>query len=116
MDNPSIWQIFKQGLKHFCDSKTNFGLLWMSILGFAGFIIILVLYGEVLLGELLMFLAGNGGFSAVRAVGVDGAPKIAAAWQNPNSLAANPPPAVSTPIATSTVSTGLAPMNFNRPQ
>lgn len=94
-DNPSVWQIFKKALSHFLDSKTNFGLFWLSMLGFIAFIIIAALWGDVFFEELLWFLGFNGGGAVTRAATVDGIPKIAASWQNPNSVGANPPPAVS---------------------
>ena len=107
-EDESLWHIFKQALKHFWDSKTNFWMWWASLLGFIAFLIIIIIYGDVLLEELLMFLGFNGGGAVVRAVGVDGLPKVAASWKNPDSLAANPPPAVSNPIPN-----GIVPAQVN---
>lgn len=113
MDNPSVWQIFKKALSHFLDSKTNFGLFWLSILGFIGFLIIAAVWGTIYFEQLLYFLGFNGGSAVTRASIVDGVPKIAASWQNPNSIAANPPPAVS-PIQPPTAMAGTsAALNFD---
>jgi len=117
MENPSLWRIFKLALSHFFDSKTYFWLFWSSLLVFIAFIIVMALWGDVLFKELLYFFGANTTGGVIRSGFVDGGPKIAAAIQNPNSMAANPPPGVSQPQVTQILPSAIdsTPTSFIRP-
>lgn len=94
----TLWQIFKKATKHFFNSKTNYYIFFCSMLGFVAFLVVLAVYGDVLFTEFMALLGFNTGGAVTRAGVVDGMPKIAASRQDPYSPAANPPPAVSTPV------------------
>lgn len=98
----SLWQIFKKATKHFFNSKTNYYIFFCSLLGFVAFLVVLIVYGDVLFTELMALLGFNTGGAVTRAGVVDGMPKITAARIDPYSTAANPPPAVSTHYPQST--------------
>jgi len=93
----TIWRIIKKGFSHLFDSTTNTLLLLLTLLATFVVFAAAALFGEVLFKELLLSLGLNGGVSGLRSLGVDGAPKVAAAMKDPDSAAANPPPAVSEP-------------------
>lgn len=86
-----------KAFEHLFDSKTYVLLILFTLLGLLAVILADAAFHRDLWGRFFDELLGNSVVGGGRAAVVDGAPKIAAAWQNPNSQAANPPPAVSTP-------------------
>lgn len=92
--------IIGKALAHLGDSKTFILLLIMAILALLA-CTIAEAFGHDVWGSLFNFFGLEVGVGGGRTAVVDGAPKIAAAWRDPNSSGANPPPAVSTPIITS---------------
>lgn len=103
----SIWRIFKKGLSHLLDSTTNTLLLLLTILAVIVVFAAAAFFRQYLFETLLLSLGINGGVSGLRSLGVDGAPKVAAAIQDPNSAAANPPPAVSEPKGVNAETTSI---------
>lgn len=85
-----------KALAHLGNSKTYVLLIIFMIIGLIA-VVIAALFGENLWGQWFdqAFVSTIG--AVLRAIGVDGIPKAAAAFRDPNSSAANPPPAV-TPV------------------
>lgn len=83
------------------DSKTYVLLLLLALLAFIT-CLVAAAFGQQLWDRFFDLLLGQSVAGAGRAAIVDGAPKIAASWQNPDSQGANPPSAMLNPNPAST--------------
>lgn len=86
--------MLSKALAHLGNSKTYVLLIIFMAMGLLAVIIAAAAFDkdlwEVWFDQAFVSTIG----AVLRAIGVDGAPKVAAAIKNPDSAAANPPPAV----------------------
>lgn len=96
-------EIFKVILSRIGDSKTYVLLIVITVIALIACCIASA-FGYDVWGRLFDLMMGNTVVGGGRAIVNDGLPKVAAAWQDPNSAAANPPSAMlqtaTPPIAT----------------
>lgn len=78
---------------HFLGSKTYVLLLVFAVIALITCVVAASIFGRDLWDRFFDLLMGETAAGATRAVAVDGAPKVAAAFKDPNSQAANPPSA-----------------------
>lgn len=91
----------KKAVAHLFNSKTYTLLIFFAMLGLATVLLADGFFGVELWEKFFDQILVESGVGGARAIAVDGAPKVAAAWKEPNSIAANPPPAVTQPNARS---------------
>lgn len=76
---------------HVFNSKTYGLIILLMIFGFVAVLIAAIFFNKDLWDKWFDQGMASAIAAALRAIGVDGVPKIAASWQDPNSQAANPP-------------------------
>lgn len=86
--------VFTAAISRIGDSKTYVLLILFALLALITCIVAAAIFGENLWDRFFDLLIGESATAGVRAVAVDGAPKVAAAWRDPASPAANPPSAM----------------------